>query len=177
MTPLPADSTARVKIKYTTCGTEHTVQVRFVAPHTVAEVITAFSNFVHDRESLFYLSSVIDVQVAEVLSNVFNSYGGDWPTAWGSGAGSVAAAGQFLDFIGRSTDGRRARLALFGAKVVLDSDGLYRLLSADDTNIADMVNILATATGLFLSINGFQPVWKPYADSGLNAYWRNHTRG
>jgi hypothetical protein len=175
MAPLPADSTARVKIAYNTCQFDHEVMIRFKEPDTVDDVIADFNSFITAIESLLFLSTFIGAQVAVSGSNVFNDVPGSWPVTWGSDAGAKVSTAWYYDFIGRSLDGRRVRMALFGAKQISTTDD-YRAFSAEVPAIEDGVAILNAAEGTFLSINGFQPVWKPYANSGVNAYWRNKIR-
>lgn len=175
MAPLPPDSTARVKIFYQTCGFTHTALIRYKAPNVVADVITEFNSFITACGGLFYESSFIGAQAAALSSNVFNEVAGDWPVAWGSGAGPRYATAQYYDWVGRSVDGKRVRFALFGAQVTHFGDD-YRMLSTESTAVDAAVQVLNDAEGSFLSINGFQPIWKSYANMGVNAYWRNKIR-
>lgn len=176
MAPLPPDSTARVKIYYSTCGYTHSAQVRYTAPNTVADVVTAWNDLVTAIGGAFYLSSFVQAQEAVSGSNVFNDVAGDWPVTWGADAGPAPATANFVDFIGRSLDGRRVRLALFGCKTTTSNDD-YRTLTTESTAVDAAVQVLNDAEGVFLSINGFQPVWKSYVNLGPNAYWRNKIRG
>lgn len=175
MAPLPPDSTARVKIFYNTCGKNHTAQIRFTEPNTTDDVVTAFNDFITAIGGAFYHTSFIDAQVAVSGSNVFNPVAGGWPVTWGGEAGPLDASADYLDFVGRSLDGRRVRLSLFGAaQTVVDQK--FRSLSTDSEAVDAAVEVLNGAEGVFLSINGFQPIWKSYANLGNNAYWRNKIR-
>jgi hypothetical protein len=124
---------------------------------------------------MFYESDYISAQLAISGSNVFNDVAGDWPVSWGSGDGPHYASALYNDFVGRSLDGRRVRFALFGAQSLQTGDD-YRALATEDSRVAAGVAVLNGVEGTFLSINGFQPVWKPYTNQGTNAYWRNHIR-
>jgi len=175
MAPLPPDGTARVWIDYHTCGEDHTALIRFKAPATDVEVADAFNAFVGAVGAFFALSTFIGARVAALGSNVSNPAAGSWPVSWGSGAGDHAMTAHYLDFVGRSFDGRRARIALFGCLVTQQGDD-YRATSAESSVITDGVAVLNGTPNIFLSINEFQPVWYPYADMGVNAYWRNRIR-
>lgn len=175
MAPLPPNSTARVKVFYETCGHVHTAQIRYKAPNTVDDVITAFNDLITACGGMFYHSSFIDAQVAADGSNVFNPVAGGWPVEWGGATHDQSATAQYVDFVGRSFDGRRVRFSLFGA-IYTVSGANYRTLSTEEPMVDDAVNVLNGAEGVFLSINGFQPVWKSYVDIGVNAYWRNQLR-
>jgi len=175
MAPLPPDSTALCITDYNTCELDHSVLIRFTEPNTVDDVVTAFNDFISAFESLLFLSTFIGARVAVSGSNVFNPVAGSWPVTWGSDAGAKVSTAWYYDFVGRSVDGRRVRTAIFGAKQISTTDD-YRAFSAEVPAIEDAVAVLNNAEGVFLSINGFQPVWKNYANSGVNAYWRNKIR-
>lgn len=175
MASLPPNSTARVKIFYEVCGHTHSAQIRYAAPNTVADVITEFNSLVTAIGAAFYDSSFIGAQDAGLLSDVFNDVAGDWPVGWGSGAGQPSDTANYCDFVGRSTDGKRVRFALFGL-ITPTSNGNYRTLTTESTAVDAAVQVLNDAEGTFLSINGFQPIWKSYVDIGINAYWRNKIR-
>jgi hypothetical protein len=175
LAPLPLDSTARYHFQYHTCGFDHTLQIRAGADVTDAEVAADFNAFITACGGLFHASTLTDVLKAPSGSNVFNSVVADWPVGWGGSAGPNAHTANYVDFIGRSLDGRRVRAALFGCTFDVFEDS-YRILAADDAAVADTCTVLNGAEGTFVSINGFQPVWKLYADIGPSAYWRNKIR-
>ena len=149
--------------------------IRFKDPATDVDVADAFTELISHIGGAFALSSVVGVRVAADGSNISNPAAGTWPVSWGSGAGDHAMTAHYIDFIGRSLDGRRTRLALFGAEESQGGDD-YRLTSAENAAVAASVAVLNGTPNIFLSINKFQPVWYPYADVGINAYWRNRIR-
>lgn len=175
MAPLPPDSSARVWIDYHTCGEDHTCMIRYKAPATVTDVADAFTALISHIGGAFALSSLVGVRDAADGSNVSNPSAGTWPVSWGSGAGDHAMSAHYIDFVGRSLDGRRVRLALFGASESQGGDD-YRLTSAENAAVLASVAVLNGTPNIFISINKFQPVWYPYADVGINAYWRNRIR-
>jgi hypothetical protein len=173
--PLPLDSTARYKFLYTTCGFDHTAQMRVGDGVSDADAATEFNAFITAAGGLFHASSLTGVLKAASGSNVFNPVVADWPVGWGSTAGPADHTANFVDWVGRSLDGRRVRFSLFGCTFNSFNDS-YRILAAEDAAVNDVVTVLNAAEGTFVSINGFQPVWKQYADIGVNAYWRNKVR-
>lgn len=175
MTPLPPDSTARLKVFYTVCGHVHTHQVRFKAPNTADDAMASFNDLITAVGGLLFASEVINVVVAADGSNVFNPYAGTWPVGWGDGAGAQKDTANMLNFVGRSVDGRRVRADLFGC-VVDSSSGIFRATAAGTAIVEAGVTVLNDAEGTYLSINGFQPQWGLYANLGQSAYWRNHIR-
>jgi hypothetical protein len=173
--PLPPDNTARLKIFYNTCGHEHTCQIRLAEGVTVDDAAADFNALVTAMGGAVYGSTYVAAQLAISGSNVFNDVVADWPVGWGGTAGPEVATADYFDFIGRSPDGRRVRFALFGATAATAADR-YRVFAADSSPVNGAVAVLNAAEGTFVSINAFQPVWKPYANLGPNAYWRNKIR-
>jgi hypothetical protein len=80
-----------------------------------------------------------------------------------------------LNFVGRSLDGRRTAVKLLGCRVESSGDD-FRVTTAEGSMVNAAVAALNAMEGTFVTINGFQPVWKNYANIGDNAYWRNHIR-
>lgn len=175
MAALPPSSTARVKIQYTVSGFDHVVQVRYKAPDTTDDVIAGFNDLITAIGPLLLESTFVQASVAAIGSDIFNPLAGDWPVGWGDSTQGNYSSAQFYDFVGRSLDGRRVRLTLFGAQVIQDG-GDFRINTVENANVDAAVQVLNDAEGTFLSINGFQPVWYSYVNTGVNAYWRNKIR-
>lgn len=175
MAPLAPDSTARVWVDYHTCSEDHTLLIRYKDPATTDDVADAFSELMTLIGAFFAVSTVNGVRAAALGSNVSNPIAGGWPTGWGSGAGDHAMSANYLDFIGRSLDGRRTRLAIFGCIVRQQGDD-YRATIAESSVVNDGVSHLNSFPNIYLSINEFKPVYYPYANMGVNAYWRNRIR-
>lgn len=175
MAALPPSSTARVKIQYTVDGHDHVCQIRYKAPDTTDDVIAGFNDLITAIGPRLHESTFVQASVAALGSDIFNPLAGDWPVGWGDGAAPNYGSALYYDFIGRSLDGRRVRLALFGAQnLQMGTD--YRINTAEDADVDAAVQVLNEAEGIFLSINGFQPVWYSYVNTGVNAYWRNKIR-
>jgi hypothetical protein len=94
---------------------------------------------------------------------------------YGSGTCPPEQSAQFYDFVGRTTGGRRVRVSIFGA-ATLSFGNNYRATAGENTAIDAAVAFLAGVEGTFLAIDGLQPTWLAYANSGVNAYWRNKIR-
>jgi len=175
MTPLPPSSTARLEFDYDTCGYGHTVQVRLSEATTPADGVDAFQSLVAALSPAMFPGVVTGVRLAESGSNIFNPYSDSFDISWGSGSPQAYHTAWYYDFVGRSLDGRKVRIALFGAQSI-EYGGNYRITLGELAAINDAWSVLAGATGVFVSINGFQPVWHRYANCGANAYWRNKVR-
>jgi len=175
MAPLPPDGTGRVKIDYAVCGEVHTCQIRYAEGSSVEEALDDFSTVIAAVGTEFFASEVVNVTAAISGSNVFNPVGATWPIGWGVGAGLHYQTAWYYDFIGRSLDGRRVRFSLFGAIALVEGND-YRITSGESSEVAGAVDALNAMEGTFVSINAFQPIWHPYANTGINAYWRNKIR-
>jgi hypothetical protein len=113
--------------------------------------------------------TVNTVRFAAAGSNVSNPVTtGFEGTSYGSGAGTVDSVPAFVNFIGRSSGGRRVRLAVFGYKNAFST---FRLHSTEDTHIADCITDLNGLANGALAIDGIKPTWYPYANVGFSAYW------
>jgi hypothetical protein len=72
-------------------------------------------------------------------------------------------------FTGRSIDGRKSKLFVFGTKGIGEGD--MRVDITESAAIDEMVTFLNGANGVFLSISALQPVWHQYANVGYNDHW------
>jgi hypothetical protein len=172
MAPLPPNSTARFKVFYTSVGEQHTLQVRS-ADSPAAVGLNVDDLFTALSPKLF--ATVIDeVQFAASGSNVFNSVTtGIEGNTYGTGAGSITNVPLYIDFVGRSADGRRVRASVFGAN---DTGTDFRYVAGESAAIDAAVAALQAPANHWLTIGGLEPVWKNYANGGFNAYWQRAVR-
>lgn len=174
MAPLPFNSTNVLFVDYTTCGSQHTLQVRFgdaalgVAMTDAADFLAALGN---SHRLMTINGARFQAQGSDVTEDA--TWGG--AASYGTGAGIRSEGAQYYDFIGRSPAGRRVRLAVFGA-IRNNQDGLYRATGADDAAFAAALVVLRREGTSFLAIDGTHAIWKNYVNLGDNAYWRNHIR-
>jgi len=174
MAVLPPESTARFFIDYSTENQNHTLLCRsngIVSPGALgANVDTLLTALT----TLFSLITIVGVRFAAqgstfsfpVISGIEgNTYGA-------STIGSDNAPHQ-LNFIGRSSGGKRCRVGIFGFKGATSS---WRLHDAESGPIGNAINHLNASVGLWLAIDGIEPVWYPYANVLFNAYWTRNVR-
>ena len=175
MAPLPSNTTGILFVDYQVGGQQHTFQVRFQAPSTYADAMVEAGDWLTALGTSIYEITILGARVQAVGTNV------TFPTPWlelstyGSGTCPPAASAQFYDFVGRSPDGRRVRLSIFGAATLTFGNN-YRASTGENTAIDAAVTELNSAEGTMLTISGEQPTWQLYANSGINAYWRNKIR-
>jgi len=172
MAPLPPSNTARYKFHYTITSYSHTTQLRTNVSPAVAGLV--FSNIVTALTAECYLSVLDYVEFAANGSNIFNIVTTGYEAmTWGTGAPLPTQVGDYYDFIGRSTGGRRTRVTIFGAK----NKGInFRFTAGENASIdAAIAQLVASSANLY-AIDGLSAVWKTYANGGTNAHWQKEVR-
>jgi len=97
--------------------------------------------------------------------------------SYGGAIGPRYKGAAYLDFVGRDTSGRRVRIAIFGPGDFFDATNEdYRFLTTDSSVIAAARSVLDGTANTFITISGEKPTWYSYANTGVNAYWRNRIR-
>jgi hypothetical protein len=172
MAPLSPDNTDRYRFHYTVTSHSHTMEIRsaggvIIAASVVNNLLTALDTDI--------FSLVIDfVEFAPMGSSIFNPVVSPIDgNTYGSGAGTTEQVANFINFIARSTGGRRLRLAVFGI-IGMGTD--YRFIAGEDALVDDAIASLVFAGGNITCIDGLTPVWKSYANAGRNAYWQKALR-
>jgi len=170
MAALPPSNTTRWWAVYTNNNTQHRLMVRTAASVTAAQANTFFNTLFNTLAPIIFSTAVQNLETAVLGSNVRNIVAWTGPASYGAGseAGTDGRARAF-SFVGRSVDGRKTKLFVFGGKPF--SEGDYRIDTSEDAAVLAAVNLLNGANGVYLSISGLQPVWKGYANIGYNDHW------
>lgn len=174
MAPLPHNNTALYFVDYTTVGLQHTMEVRANANTSPGVFGTIMQGFLTQLNTLVFAATVSGVRFQAIGQNVSNPVvTGMEGFTFGSDAGTVDSAPIALNFVGRSPGGRRVRLMVFSYKAAFST---YRLTIAENNGIGAAVTILNGEANTFLAIDGQAPVWYPYANVLVNAYWQRAVR-
>lgn len=174
MAPLNPNNTRRYFLNYSTSKAAHTMMLRTTLSVTAANASLVFSDILAAWASQLSLININSMEMAEKGTNVRN------PVTWGGSAtyGAAAEVGNLaprsICFLGRSTDGRRARLFLYGYKGATPED--WRLTNADNAAVGTVYATLNTNPGVFLSISELATVKYNYADVNFNSYWERELR-
>jgi len=176
MPALPQSNTARFWLDYSDGVNEHSMTFRISNSVTLVTIKSQVDNFLTQLDTSLYLISILGCRVAVEGSNVTN------PTTWtgnstfGSGAMPIANAPRELRFIGRSTDGRRNSVSVYGYNGATPE--IYRINSATSPAVEDAITALANASalGVGLTISHGVPVWKNYASFNFNSFWEKEAR-
>jgi hypothetical protein len=174
MAPLPPNNTPTYFLDYTTSLQEHTMEVRAaasVSPATFSSIMDSFLTQLASELSQItivggrFRAAGTTFSSPVVLTITGNSYG-----VGGQTQDSLPIA---LNFVGRSPGGRRVRLMVFGYKGTFSA---YRVNTSESTAVTNAVSTLNNTVNCFQAIDGLDPVWYPYANVLVNAYWQRKTR-
>lgn len=175
LAPINPNNTLRYWVDYTTCGEQHSMQCRAGSDVTPADAGATIAALFNDLTSLFRLITIDSFRYANPGSNI--TVATAWPGAstYGSGVGAHYESAQYLDFVGRGPTGRRVRVAIFGC-MFTTVGGDYRFSRSENAPVAAALDTLVSDSSIFLDVEYEIPVWNQYANSGVNAYWRNKIR-
>ncbi len=175
MAPLPVTNTRRYFLDYHTDVAAHTVMVRTTGSVDEATFSSVFGNFLTQLAPILNLITVDGLRVAVAGSNVTNPAVWSGGASYGTGTEQGFLTPRELCFLGRSSDGRRARLFVFGYKGATPVD--FRIESSGSPEISNAYGILNANPGIFISISGLATVKYPYVDVNFNSYWERQRRG
>lgn len=172
MTALAPSNTVRFKCFYTNLSHQHVLQIRStntpgVVGGIIDDIFTALTGSI--------ASTTIDsVESAPVGSDIFNPVvSGIEGNTYGISGHPASDAATFWSWVGRTAGGRRIRLFVFGMGG-MGTD--YRYNPGEDSHVDNVVAALNTAAGNIIAIDGLQPVWKSYANAGVNDLWVKNLR-
>ncbi len=180
MPPLPVNNTGRVFVDYVANGRSHTGQFRYSGTGAPTE------GFLESLDDIFLALNPLMPEDWAFTGWRYSAAGLDYsvplagaPTTF-NGAASVSQgrAPAFYSIVGRSPEGKRARIYLLGAGFSpAESGGFlgnYRWTSAENGQVADVLNAVIASN--IVAIDGLAPAWKNYFNLGYNAYWQGAIR-
>lgn len=164
MAPLPPDNTPRFRVHYTNLGVTHILDIRSnSSPAALGVQVDAFFSAV---APLIADTSIDVVEFAPSGSSVFNPVTtGIEGNHYGTFASPQEARAWYIGFVGRSSGGRRARLFVFGAGLLGTN---YRWTPGENAAADSAVATLQAQSPGWQAIDGLVPVWKSYANAGVN---------
>jgi len=175
MPPISPDNTQRFWVDYTVATKGHSLMCRAGSTVVASDAGATMAAFIDALATQFYLITIDGFRSAAPGTNI--SVPETWPgdATYGSGAGDPKDSASYYDFVGRGSTGHRVRVALFGAKNA-SVGGDYRVTGAEQSEVTAALAALTSDGDIFLDIDYEVPVWHPYANCGVNAYWRNKIR-
>lgn len=172
---LPPHNTARVWIDYSDGQFVHTLLIRHDT--SVGSVMDTADTLFTALASDWYEITIGEVRFAASGSDV------SFPATWTGGTtyGATAMPGVFaprqLMFLGRDSNGRRARWSLWGFEG--SSPDEYRLARSGGNIVDDILTVIEAGqtSATFLSISGQVPTMYQYADFNFNNHYERLARG
>jgi len=164
MAPLPPNNTPRFKVTYSSLGRSHDFTARTnVSPAAFGVQADAFLG----SFATFIATTTIDVvEFAPSGSDIFNPVTtGIEGNVYGTSGPAPDNAAWYVGFVGRTSGGRRARLFIFGAGLL---GGNYRWNPGENASVDSAIATLQAQSPGWQAIDGLVPVWKSYANGGVN---------
>ena len=172
MAPLAPSNTARFRVHYTTVGQDHTAQFRSGA--SPASFGSFYNAFASSLSAAIAPQSIDFIDWAPAGSDIFNPVTtGIEGNIYGVSSVVPQMAAWALTFVGRTSGGRRGRVAIFG---VNDLGTNYRYTALESVVVDAAIAILVANTSFCLGIDGLPVVWHSYADVQVNDHWVKHLR-
>jgi hypothetical protein len=177
VTALNPNNTERWFYDYTVLGDQHSLMMRTADSLEAAVAAEQIDGFLTAIEGGLIEITTIGLRVARVGSNITNSEGTVGLSAnYGSGAGSQINAPLQVTFVGRSSDGHKARVGIFGWDGQTDESWRMTIVENGDVNAGVVFLQSITTGGFYVSISGEPVVWHPYANIGYNDHWVKKAR-
>ena len=175
--PIDPTNTERWFYDYTAHGAQHSMLMRTADERSAAEAAEAIDTFLTAIEGNLTEITTVNLRVARAGSNITN----DESTVglqgtYGSGSGSDLDVPLQVTFPGRSADGHKNRVGMFGWNGQVDVS--WRITSTEDADVLAGVGALnaLSASGFFVTITGERSIYKQYANIGYNDHWVKEQR-
>jgi len=175
--PIDPTNTQRYFYDYTVSAIEHTMVVRCTDDVGLSDAVVQIDAFLTALGDGLATITTVGLRHAEKGSNITNPVDADGlQTTYGTGVPSAINAPLQVTFTGRSGDGRKARVGMFGWNGQTDTS--WRKTTSEDSDVLAAVVALtsAGAAGVFCSISGERVLWHPYMNLGYNDHWIKQAR-
>ena len=175
---LPPSNTQRYYYDYSVYAEQHTLIVRCTADVGLSDAKVGIDAFLTALGPGLIEITTVGLRHSEAGSNITNPVDADGLAAtYGSGSGSAINAPLQVTFTGRSGDGHKARVGMFGWESQTDTS--WRYTTAENTDVLNAVAELTDqgSAGIFCSISGQRVLWHPYMNVGYNDHWVKVERG
>jgi len=171
-------NTQRYFYDYSIGGDQHTLLVRCTADVGLSDAIVQIDAFLDALDAGMNEIVTVGLRHAEIGSNITNPVDTDGllPT-YGSGVMPVINRPLQVTFTGRSGDGHKAHVGMFGWDA--QTDDSWRYTTAENATVTAAVAALTAAggAGVFCSITGQRVLWHAYMNIGYNDHWIKEARG
>lgn len=172
MAPLPANNTSRVFVDYTDGTNQHTVSCRFDESFSSAEeAVAQMAGFLNAHGQRSFLITIIGARSQGAGESVSLPITWTGDATYGSGLMSPTLAPRQVLYLGRSADGRRIKVSMFGSN--LSETDNFRTLASSVGDVGEAIAVLEAAglTGAFLTISNLVPLWLGYVSHNYNNHF------
>lgn len=170
MAPLPPSSTERWKYTYQNAIAEHSLTFRLVEGSTIADADSVMSALAVYFDDVVVETTITGLEFAAIGSDIFNPVAGSdmVGSEFGVNEANPTTNSVAATFVGRSVDGRRARLSVFGWFGGVSN---YRLTVAEDPDLGVLIAFLNNPSTPLITIGGLGVIYKQYFDIKSNDHW------
>jgi len=176
--PIDPTNTQRYYYDYTVEGYQHTHIVRCTADVGLSDAKVQIDAFLTALGGGLVEITTVGLRHSEIGSNITNPVDADGLAAtYGSGVGAAINAPLQVTFTGRSGDGHKARVGMFGWEAQTDITWRYTTTENSDVLAAVAALTSAGAAGVYCSITGQRVTWHPYMNIAYNDHWIKVSRG
>lgn len=172
LTPLPEYNTERWWLEYSDQGAAHKMLMRTDGPRDASEVAEAFATFmaaIVDGVNVLTITGLTHAAEGSNITNPESTTG--LAGSYGTASGDPINIPLEMTFPGRSRDGRKTYVSLYGWAA--QTDETWRYLATESSIVLDGITALngLSAGGLFVSISGQRVFRNAYANVSFNDYW------
>jgi hypothetical protein len=176
LSPLPPSNTARLWVDYATENAQHSMMFRYSPSAGISAAQAAIDLFLSALAPTIYQITILGVRAAASGSDITNPVGSDLSATYGEGTEVLVVTPRELRFVGRSTDGRKNSISVYGFEG--STPDTFRFQPEDNANLdAAVAQLVASSTVIGLTISGAQAIWKPYVNIQFNSHWETELRG
>lgn len=174
MAPLSPDNTQRFFLDYSTTNLSHTLMVRTTSATSAGAFSTFMDDFLTALAPELSLITVDGARVAQISSNVSIPITWSGAATYGTGSEALNFRPRALCFLGRTVNGRRARMFIYGGDFTSPND--FRITRASNANIDAAYDVLELNPQFFAGIDGLATTKYQYCDVNFNSYWEREVR-
>jgi len=176
MAPLPADSTPRVLIRYTSGGTPHVSEMRFATTVVPADVLENVNSIIEKMlPCMDATDAVFGADYIAEGTNISYPLEGALVGVGTNTGGSLTdkAKSAFISRTGKTINGRQVRITFFSIHLNALTETRYPETGLP-ANFAEWFGEVAIND--LVAIDDVNPAWKGYANIGWNAHFQRAFR-
>jgi len=177
VTALPPNNTDRFFLDYTAVGAQHVMILRAEDGTLGADAAAAFHALLTAIEDNLTEITILSLRHAVAGSDVTVPIDtGVLNPTYGTATVDPINRPLQVTFTGRSLDGHKTRVGLFGWAGQNDSS--WRKTPAEEASVGDALTVLhdESVAGRFVSISGQRVTWNGYMNLGYNDHWVKRAR-